>query len=146
MPSIPVICSYCSAVFSSPIFIENSDVTFKDVSTSCPSCRKDVKIPDGRYEERDNVLKVVDSGDDDFINNVIAIYTSNFNNEQKLTFLEKLFDEKRGADLEEVVGDEYKEWSTTRKLLFIWMFISGAREFRENIAFINEVIKFILSN
>lgn len=146
MPNIPAICPECSAVFPMPIYIEDSTINITNFTVTCPRCQKNVVLDGGKYEERENVLRIVDSEDDEFTNNVIAIYNSNLTNEQKLTFIEKIFDEKRGENLEKVVGDKYKKWPTAQKLIFIFWIISGARDFKEDMEFINEIINFILSN
>lgn len=146
MPNIPAVCPECSSVFSMPIFIENSTIEISGITVTCPNCLRNVMPDDGKYEHQNDVLRVVDSENDDFINNIIAIYTSDINNHSKLNLIEKVFEDKRGKELIDVAGEDLREKSVEEKLMYILVIISSARNFKEDISFINDLIQFILSH
>lgn len=145
MPKIPMICPECSTVFEGPAFIEDSYIDTTGAIVTCSNCKRNVVPIGGKYEHQNDVLRVIDSEDDDFINDVIAIYTSNINNEQKLRFIEKLFRDKRGVELKEIAGEDYKKGTVKDKLSGILLMISEARNFNEDILFVKELIQSIFN-
>ena len=61
---------------------------------------------------------------------------SNIDNEQKLRFIERLFEDKRDKDLEKVTDEKYNRSSVKDKLLIIWKTITYSKEFIENVSFV----------
>ena len=143
MPSIPMICSECSSVFEGPIYIEDSTVDVRGITVTCPNCLRNVIPDNGKYEHMNGVLRVIDSVDDDFINEAIGIFLSDMTNELKLKNIERLFKQKRGQNLEDVADRKYKGMTFKEKLLVIWTTITFSKEFVENYEFVERIIKSI---
>lgn len=143
MPSIPMICPECSAVFEGPIYIKDSTVDVRGITVTCPNCLRNVTPDNGKYEHMNGVLRVIDSVDDDFINEAIGIFLSDMTNELKLKNIERLFKQKRGHNLEDVADRKYKGMTFKEKLLVIWTTITFSKEFVENYEFVDRIIESI---
>lgn len=145
MPSIPMICPKCSAIFEGPAYIDNSSIDMTGALVTCPNCKRNVVPIGGKYEHLNGVLRVIDSEDDGFLNEAINIYLSDMTNEFKLSSIERLFRDKRGVELKEIAGEDYKKRTVKDKLSSILLVISEARNFKEDMLFVSEIIQSIFN-
>lgn len=145
VPSIPMICPECSAIFEGPAYIDNSSIDMTGALVTCSYCKRNVVPIGGKYEHLNGVLRVIDSEDDDFLNEAINIYLSDMTNKFKLSSIERLFRDKRGVELKEIAGEDYKKRTVKYKLSSILLVISEARNFNEDILFIQEIMQSIFN-
>lgn len=122
MAVIPVYCSDCKILFSSGIYLEESEAHLNDNYTACPKCGEVLPIPNGLYTERKKVLSVLNSQNDTFFNGVIGIANANFSDDLKLKLIDQLFLYNSGQTLTDTLETTGKQFNYDSSLILIYFF------------------------